>query len=314
MPEKQVFQLYGFSVASDLALPELTPLALSAEEADVTVSLCPVPPSLNGADHSFPFYETKGTDELLLRFPKMGRYLVRGGTEVLIDPAPDSDLREVRAALLGSVAGALLHQRNLLPLHASAVACPAGAVLFTGASGAGKSTMAAAMSTRAGYPIIADDISVVEETGTMITVRPGIPQLKLWSDAMDALEQPQQDSQRDSFRWDKFRVPTPVSGQPHPVRALVVLEDSPDPRPTLHQLTGQAAMAALLKNVYRPEFAQRLGRGERLFTQVSTCAKRVPVYTLSRRRDFADLDSLTALLAETWSRDPVTHRQKCALS
>ena len=64
--------------------------------------------------------------------------------------------------MLGTALGVLLHQRGLFALHASGVATPSGAWLFTGHSGAGKSTLVAWLHRRFGWPILSDDVTVVE--------------------------------------------------------------------------------------------------------------------------------------------------------
>ena len=65
---------------------------------------------------------------------------------------------DIRVFLLGSCLGALLHQRGVLALHASAIETDQGAVLFMGDSGMGKSTTLQAFIKR-GYKMLADDIT-----------------------------------------------------------------------------------------------------------------------------------------------------------
>jgi len=57
---------------------------------------------------------------------------------------------------MGSAMGALLHQRNILALHAGTIAVNGGSVIFCGPSGIGKSTLAAGFRRR-GYPNVAGD-------------------------------------------------------------------------------------------------------------------------------------------------------------
>ncbi|MCP4397035.1 MAG: hypothetical protein GY801_07015 [bacterium] len=61
---------------------------------------------------------------------------------------------------IASELGALLHQRELLPLHGSAIKVNDGVCVFVGLSGNGKSTVAAAFRQR-GYQVLADDVCVV---------------------------------------------------------------------------------------------------------------------------------------------------------
>jgi hypothetical protein len=72
------------------------------------------------------------------------------------DAGPDGDVAVLRrlSPYLATLAGRLV-------LHAAAVALPAGAVLFVGAAGAGKSTLALGFDA-AGVPVLADDHVVVD--------------------------------------------------------------------------------------------------------------------------------------------------------
>ena len=90
---------------------------------------------------------------LLLSVEEVARYLIVDNREMRIQRLPGSIESDVRIFLLGSVLGALLHARQMLVLHASAIQTEQGAVLFIGRSGAGKSTLLGALLLR-GYPII----------------------------------------------------------------------------------------------------------------------------------------------------------------
>ena len=121
-------------------------------------------------------------------------------------PMPVQTTHEVVLFLMGSVMGALLHQRDYLPLHGSAIKTENGAALFLGTSSIGKSTIAAGFQKR-GYPILADDLcAVAMDKDSRAIVLPGFPRLKLWADALKKLEVPAADLLRvrvdESF--DKF--------------------------------------------------------------------------------------------------------------
>src|SRR5690606_97236 len=97
---------------------------------------------------------------LLLQVDGVARYLVSGGRRITIDRDPAVEDDDVRLFLLGSVFGAMLHQRGDLVLHGSAIEWEGAAVVFMGFSGVGKSTTASAFRQR-GHAVLTDDLCVV---------------------------------------------------------------------------------------------------------------------------------------------------------
>src|SRR6202012_2899502 len=91
-------------------------------------------------------------------------FLIRDGREITVDVLPESDPTMVRVVLLGRVIAVVLRQRGWLPLHASGVVIDDECVLFLGATGAGKSTTAAAF-YRAGHLVATDDVGAVRIAG-----------------------------------------------------------------------------------------------------------------------------------------------------
>jgi hypothetical protein len=107
--------------------------------------LGPVPQALDDAKKKGVLYQIS-PDRFLLGLGKIARYLVSEGREIVIERVPGGSDDAVRVFLFGSVFGALLHQRGVLPLHGSAVMPSRGATIFAGPSGSGKSMLAAAAS------------------------------------------------------------------------------------------------------------------------------------------------------------------------
>ena len=152
-----IYQAFGLQILSCLPCPELLP---SSQPPDVTITYGRVP---EGLTEPFPekFCYQTAPGLFLLKIPNIARYLVKNGKEIIIDRAPQANDTDVRLFLLGSVMGALIHQRGGLPLHGSAIRLPDGtAAIFMGLSGVGKSTLAAAFHQR-GYEVAADDVSLI---------------------------------------------------------------------------------------------------------------------------------------------------------
>lgn len=80
-------------------------------------------------------------------------------------PPPGAGADAVEHRLVSAMVPLLLAERGDLVVHASAVETPAGAVLFAGPSGRGKSTTVAALS-RTGMPVLAEDGLALESTET----------------------------------------------------------------------------------------------------------------------------------------------------
>jgi len=79
-----------------------------------------------------------------------------------------------------------LRLRNVVCLHASAVAVGDAAIAIVGSPGAGKSTTAAAF-VKLGYQVLADDVLALQEHGDRLRALPGYPRVNLWPDAAEAL-------------------------------------------------------------------------------------------------------------------------------
>src|SRR5476651_2396481 len=112
------YRAFGLVLQSELALPELGSTSAAPQSpVDVEITTTALP----GLVDPIVFLGmslARAADGLLLEIPDVARYLVRGGREICVCPDPAASAETVRIYLLGTVLGALLHQRGTLPLHA----------------------------------------------------------------------------------------------------------------------------------------------------------------------------------------------------
>ena len=140
LDKRYQYTAYGLNILSCIPCPELSP---GNGLPDVTIRYGAVPDSLVGAKERGTWYQAT-PEQLLLSIDGVGRYLITGGKEIVIERAPNAKDDVVRLFLLGSAVGALLYQKGLLPLHGSAIEANGGCVAILCDSGLGKSALAGA--------------------------------------------------------------------------------------------------------------------------------------------------------------------------
>jgi len=275
------YSVFGLSVRSELPLPELFP-GSPAQRADVDIAVGAIERVSGEREDGFTVTAAGG----LLSVPGVGRYLITGGRHIRVEPHPAGSERHLRLYLLGSAFGVLLHQRSLLPLHANAMDVGGRAVAFMGASGAGKSTMAAWFHDR-GYPVLADDVCVVTtgEDGQPVA-HPGIPRLRLWRDALESSGRSPDEYEHAFDDADKYNVPTRESRSSGAMPlGSVYLLDEPNSQAReqgIVRLAGIDALDALVANTYRGGYAPMLGALPQLVAACQAVIAKTPIYAVTR--------------------------------
>jgi hypothetical protein len=280
------YAIFGLRLTSEIALPELPPGDRPGR--DVTIRRGQAP-----ADGAPVGYSLQG-DAILLNVPDIARYRIVAGREVIVDAADQASDDSVRLYLMGSALGAILHQRGLLPLHANAIEIDGRAVAFMGRSGAGKSTLAAWFLNR-GYPVLTDDVCVVENDTQGPVVHAGIPRLRLSPDALAMSGRSAKDYRRAPAGAEKFHVPTGASQKPPrpvPLAQICLLNRDDASDQTFEVLQGVAALDAMMANTYRGGLVDLLGATERHLADCLALVRTVPVMRITRPWDAARFDEL----------------------
>lgn len=284
------YTLAGVRIVSDLPLPGLTSCADEISIGNEIVIRCArVPKSLSTVDMAFPDGQCN-ENELLLDIPEVGRYLLRGGNEILVDQAPASNHGDLCVYLLGTVFGVICHQRGILPLHASAIDVAEGCVAFVGESGAGKSTLVAALAAR-GHQVIADDVCFLR-LGDKGDVRtwPGVSRIRLWEESLDALDYRGPGVEQETRGSNKYLLPVspprnPI--EPRRLRRVYQLHAALNGGAAcVNRVQGASAIEVLMQNVYRLGLAEHMGHKPAAFVACAAMARDVPVFRFSRPMGF----------------------------
>jgi hypothetical protein len=285
-----IFKAFGLTISSCIDFLELP--AAASGDPDVAVVYGDVPWELPGVKHKGVCYQAI-PGQVLLQLDGIARFWVRDGKEIVIERHPDAGDDDVRLFLLGSPFGALLHQRGQLVLHGSMVKVDDGCVIFSGPSGVGKSTLAAALRQR-GYPCLSDDVCAISlgENGVPYAVG-SYPQVKLWPDSLEHLGIDVAGLRRVRPSLAKRALPIEgaVCHECLPVKRLYWICASRHKPDILFQpMTGPMKMKTLRDSTYRLEFLQGLALAASHFKQLADVASRLDLINVARPAGCFTLD------------------------
>lgn len=293
------YYIFGLTIASELPLPSFASPDFQQDQPDVTIDYGDTPNALADPRIKGVRYQA-APGEFLLRVNNVARFYVQDGNRITITPEYGTSEDDILIFLMGSAMGALLHQRNILVLHGSAIAVNGQSVVFCGPSGIGKSTIAAGFNQR-GYPFLADDLCAIALCDGRPAVIPGFPRLKLWADTLNKLDTSK--DQLKSVRWgvdlEKYFLPVDSSlHTPAPLQAVFILKSTNTDKLEITPLQGAEKIDPLIENTYRMRFLHGLGGKKDHFKQCAAVAAKAEVCKVVRPDKGFLLDELMDLVAE----------------
>jgi hypothetical protein len=191
----------------------------------------------------------------------------------------------------------MLHGR--IGLHAASVSDDRRAVLILGASHAGKSTLSAALHQHLGWQVLADDISLIDDTGDHVRgFRVGTGTC-LRADALAGLHVCETDSHPIPHQRQKRWCAADTGGGPVApvVRAIVFLNQEGHDHIQLSRLSPARALidATARQVLFNPGDVSARGA---LMHSLARVVERVPAYEFSYPRTFDCLPTVAARLSE----------------
>ena len=239
---------------------------------------------------------------LLLRYSALGLGCFRisaDGATIDWRPGDAPRLDALRWVVLGRVLATAMYAGGTLALHASAVQVGGTGLGFIAPKRHGKSTLAAAL-VAAGARLVSDDLLPID-LGPPVSVRPGVPVLRLHDDAERAVALAGRGYGRVPRDVGKARLDVAaadLAAGPCPLAAVYVLaprRDEPahgaaatrtrlSPVAALEMLVGHTSIAPLLS----------AAEARPLLTIAAAVARSVPVYELRVVRDLSRLPDVVA--------------------
>ena len=287
-----VYTAYGLGIDSYLALPELV---VGASKIDLTIRCDHLDRDKTVEDSELHYWRNE--KETGLHWQELGTFLIRAGKEIIIDPAPEVNERDLHPALLGACMAVALHQKGYLILHASAVKVNGKAIAFIGNKGWGKSTIASAFIAQ-GHQFITDDVLAISLKDNTPVVYPSFPQLKLCPDAIVAMGKDPESLPRVMPQTSKrqYKLDRDFNCDPVPLQSVYLLGKAAELNIT--KIAAGDSILPLLAHSYGARFGKdllHLGEAEH-FLQCSKLANQVDIYSLKRPSDISLLEDTVNLI------------------
>lgn len=298
--ENYYYKLYNLNISSSIKFNYMLP-GDDNMPSNVHIQYGQVPNTLkNYKIKGVRFQVTPG--HFLLNVDNIAKYYVEHGKTITIERVLNSDINTIELFLLGSAMGALVQQRGAPIIHGSAIEINRTAIIFTGDSGAGKSTIAAAFMKR-GYRVLADDVCVVSlNKEKKPIVFPGCPYLKVWARTIKKLGNNIEQFKKVRPEIDKRRIPLNGSFRETPltVARLYILNSSNNNELKISDIMGVDKSLAIINNIYRERFLRGLDNNmhSKFLNQCSEIAKRITVKNIVRPCKPFLLDELVELIEQ----------------
>jgi hypothetical protein len=290
---KYMYKAYGLIVKSSIILPELCEYN-GEEDSNITIS---------EASCSFEC-NIKLKNAVYIPVDKLGQLLICDGKELTFYKYPCCSEDEIRAYILGWGLGVILIQRNILPIHSSAVERDGKCYLFIGESGAGKSTIAHSL-IKKGFNFLSDDICAVNynEEGKP-SVLFGCRQSRLWEDSASYLGYNLPFADTSNKRLGKVKyslvIKTKPFNNPIPLRGVYFISSSlpsySEDKVILSELKGMEKVSTLVSNLYAPEAISYLKKDINYLNQCIKICSLVRFIKINRVPNLLDPNFMSDLI------------------
>lgn len=276
------YKLYGLRIASDLELsyvPEL-PERERGLEPELIIEERALP---EGEAREPVCYSVIRKEKCILANSYCFLYIEQG-RRLYYEKKEKATLTRLNGYILGWGMAMVFYQRGKMSIHCSCVSKDGGAVLISGNSGAGKSTVTDGLLQK-GYTLMADDVAVVsaKERGE-IYASPAFPYRKVCRNELGRIGTAKESAVYIDEDKDKFLVPYEgaFSTESCPVQAMFILKFGRQEDVSITEAVGAEKFTLCMEAVFlAPLLGKQLYEPE-IGVRMLEFASKVPVYVITR--------------------------------
>lgn len=239
---------------------------------------------------SFPLYADDwnqiNQNEFALEVEGVAWFYAKNGNYIEICPYENYNQHTLELYLNGSVYGAILHQRMILPLHGSSFNYNGNGIMVYGESGVGKSSITASFSLN-GSKFLTDDITPILFSNNKPMIWAMSDRIKLWADSLKQLKQDKTGLHQIDAETEKFFFPmNPDESVTFPLHQVFLLGIHDHSKVKFQEITGIEKFTAIRDEIYRPEYLLGMPECEpAYFNQITCISNKISVIKVLRPKN-----------------------------
>ena len=206
-------------------------------------------------------------NEFAMQVDEVGTFYACDGNRVEYAPENGVSLASLEVYLNGSVYGAILHQRKILPIHGSSFIEKGMGIMLCGESGAGKSSLTAAFCLD-GAEFLTDDVTPIVFKNQLPEIMPLSDRIKLWQDCLKQLERKEETLVPIWEGETKYYYPMEKNMRHSvPLEQVFIIETGDFEQVEHSPVTGVEAFSAIRNEVYRWEYLSAMPESEKRYLE-----------------------------------------------
>jgi hypothetical protein len=226
-----------------------------------------------------------GASEFSMTVKNVGDFYAGNGNKIEYSSNKKADNASIELYMNGSVYGAILHQRRILPLHGSSFIFNDSGVMFCGDSGAGKSSLTTSFCLN-GAKFLTDDVTPILFEDEKPYIWPKTGKIKLWDDSLEQLKKKKTNLTQIRPEDEKYYLEIEsTQKEAFPLHTILILQVTEEDGVSFEKVQKVEAFSYLHKEIYRREYLFAMPEAETAYlNQISDICNEVSIYRVKRPR------------------------------